>query len=586
METIKKINKYLVEHYPLIWNTRLVWMLVFALILHLSFFTAGFFAINTQEDVEAHYNLSDFYYDTPAVLIGSLLSVVSLLIWIIYYLKNNAFKNFYPLKKGTLFLQFCIVLLIFFTNITHYFSYRAGVTTKIKALYDWNEIDSDIKGFNNAAIFFLRDLRNYEIEAKRYPEPFPLEHEKTRKYLGITIDTTRAYFSYDGSYYQFFKVDTALVNSDIRNNIYPIEGTDDIDEEHNYRSTQPFKYRIVYDISAQKKLVVPNLYNFSDEFISYGQDAVANQNRLKSYQNLLDKKDENLLRASLYGFLNLAKKYDIKHNLNVEDWLHLINLKNDYQYIASIRDRKPQKYEAEKLIYNYYRLKTRIDTIPIPKFHNEKEQLYYSRFEKTSDGKNILRERQYEEYFKAVPFCDFGRLDFFFKNVYYTYHPKFDISSLYGFIVLSIFLALIIYVFKTTDIKNILLSIVTAAVILILGILLVYTVEKYLELSKASGIFIVLLVNIVLVLSSILGFTLKWNKSIVAILFSLAQFAVPLIILFSNLYYREILGYRERENDPFIQWFNAYGFWLVTMVWIFSIFLYSNAIRKWRAWTE
>ncbi|WP_442266563.1 hypothetical protein ACSIGC_02370 [Tenacibaculum sp. ZS6-P6] len=586
MKTIKKINKYLVEHYPLIWNTKLVWMLAFAIIVHLTFFIAGFLSVNTQSDVSSHYNLEEFYYGSPAFLIGVLTSIISLLIWIIFYLKNNAFKNFYPLKKGTLFIQFCILFLIFFTNITHYYSYKKGVTSKIKTLYNWNEIDTDIKKFNNAAIFFLKNRTNYEIEEKDYPDPFPLEVVSTKRedYLGITIDTTRAFIKHNDEYYQFFKINHELIAEDVKNNVFADEGI--YDEDSYVENSQPFKYRIVYDISSYKELITPNLYNFSREFISYGQDSTDRKDRLIYYQKLLDKKDENVLRNKLDEFYNLAKQYNVKHNIKKEDWLYLLNFKNDYQYIINIKDRKALNYDLDKLKLNYYRTKKRIDTVLIPNTSHKKDQIYYSQFPKTSDGKSILIEKEYYEYFGYVPYCDFSGLNTFFKNVYYTFHPTFDSVSLYVFIVLSIVFSLLIFLFKTTDIRNMLLSVVAAGVVLIFGILLIFIADRYLGFNSKIGILIALILNILIVIFSVLALLNKWRKGLVSILFSLAQFAIPLIILLAVLYYKELLGYPYRNNDPFLIWYDQYGFWFTISVWIFGIFFYSKSIRNWRAWTE
>ncbi|WP_299836224.1 hypothetical protein [uncultured Tenacibaculum sp.] len=586
MKTIKKINKYLVEHYPLIWNTRLVWMLALAVILHLGFFIAGFLSINSQENVAAHYTLSGFYYDSPALLIGSLISIVSLLLWIIYYLKNNAFKSLYPFKKGKLFLQFCITFVILFTNITHYYSYKKGVVTKIKKLYDWNEIDTDIKKFNNAAIFFLKNRTNYDIEEKQYPHPFPLESVSTdsKRFLGVRIDTTKPYLKYNDKYYQFYKLDKDLIAKDIENNAHAF---DDVYNKKEYAvDRNPFRYRNVYDVTPFKNLFVPNLYNYSQEFIDYGQTNTDSKKRVKDYYNLLSKKDSNSIENELKKFFVLAEKYNVKHNLNIKDWLYLINLENDYKYIINIKDRKPDEYQEEKFRYSYFKLKTRIDTIAIPINISKKEQLYYDRFQKTEDRKSILKETEYEEYFKEVPYCDFGNLKTFFKNVHSSYNTKFDVDSLYVFIVMSILVALLLFTFKTTSIRNILLSAVAACVVMIFGILIIYILDKYLRVDKTIGILAALLINISLVVLSIIGLLRKWKKGFVSILFTLAQFAIPLIVLFSILYYKQILSYPQRNKDPYVLWFDEYGFWFTIVVWILGIFLYSKSIRNWRAWTE
>ncbi|MGZ8537004.1 MAG: hypothetical protein ACXWV9_02020, partial [Flavisolibacter sp.] len=46
---IKRINQHLLTHYPLIWNTRIIWVLSANFILHLLFFLAGFASINSLD---------------------------------------------------------------------------------------------------------------------------------------------------------------------------------------------------------------------------------------------------------------------------------------------------------------------------------------------------------------------------------------------------------------------------------------------------------------------------------------------------------------------------------------------------------
>ncbi|WP_075342368.1 hypothetical protein [Tenacibaculum agarivorans] len=597
MKTIKKINKYLIEHYPLIWNTRLVWMLAFALVLHLGFFIAGFVSIKNHKDISVHYSLEQFYYDTPAVFVGTLISIISLLIWLIFYLQNNAFKNFYKLRSGSLFLQFCILFIIFFSNVTHYFSYTSGITTKIKSLYTWENIDADIKKFNNAALFLLENKSNYTIKNKEYPDPFPLEMESTssERFLPRKIDTSKSYFRYEGKYYQFYKINHELIQQDIKQERLEsivTEVPEEMEEEayeEGYYDITDFKYRIVYDVSNFKKLTRPNLRNFSKELYNYGQDSVDTQNRLKYYKTLLDKKDTDLLKNELESFLSLAKKYTLKNNLNTRDWLHLINVGNDYEFITDIKSREVVRdYKKEEFKQDYFRWKTTIDTVSLANKTHPKDKIFFSKFPRTSDGKFALVKRQKKEFFSEIPFLQLGNLDYFFKNVYTTFHPSFNYAALYFLISVSLVLAILIFLFKTTGIKNILLSAVAAGVILILLLLLIFISERYFKFatSKEIGLLISIITGATVILLSIVSLVRKWKKIITSILFSLALFTIPLTTTLTIFFYRNSLRHLERNSNSFLIWFEDYGFWFITSVAIISVFIYAKQIRNWKSWPQ
>ena len=51
---MKKIEQYLLERYPSLWNTKIVWLLGIAFCAHLFFFLFGFFSVN-EEDFSTKY---------------------------------------------------------------------------------------------------------------------------------------------------------------------------------------------------------------------------------------------------------------------------------------------------------------------------------------------------------------------------------------------------------------------------------------------------------------------------------------------------------------------------------------------------
>lgn len=611
MNFIKKINKYLLEHYPLIWNTRLVWMLGVSMLTHILFFLIGYFAVSNQQDIQSEYRLNEFYFDSPVVFFNILLSIIILLIWIIYYLQNNAFKNLYSLKKGTLFGQLCIILVIIFININQYYSFNKGLKLKIRNLYTWEEIDTDIKEFNKTAIFLIQNKNNYEINQKAYPKPFPLRHESgSSKDLGRLIDTTKANFYYQGNYYQFYNTDYELLAKDS-------EGTVAIATKYNPKSdlynnsANDFKYRLVEDVSFYQEDVTPCLLNYSGTLYSYGQDTLTENNRLKYYENLFKRADENEIKSNLESFFNLAQKYQIEHNLNIAEWYALLDehnyvydtnliektasnfiyetqkiekVRKNYSITQFILTSKPDKWDAKKYFY------TKNITVD-NRLIDEKRRGLYDKYQK--EPSKIITSKTYSKYKEVslsnIPYCNFGNLDHFFKNTHSAYQPDKNKEFIYFYIIMTLCFGLLLFLFKVTDIKTLLLSFVAAAVVSIITGLIISYLSR--DLKNFFGIreiesLIGAAIGLSIITASIVAFRLKWRKLITAILFSLSIFAIPVICLFLFIMYESSLDYSERSENILLKWMKEYSFWLVTIIWIVSISFYSIAIRKWKGLPE
>lgn len=342
MNVINKTNKYLLENYPLIWNTRLVWMISVNILVHLLFFSIGFSSANNLEDLKNNYSLNSFFFVSSAIYYNFLISIFVVLVWFIFYLRNNAFKNTYCLKKGMLFKQFCIIFFIFFISTTQYFSFKKGLITKIKTLYSWDEVNKDIKTFNKVALFLVQNQSDYEIDKKKYPKPFPLNVAFTdSNKLNENVDITKPFLEYKGSKFQFYEIDEELWDKNTENNNL-------LNEYNKY----DFKYRIVKDVSEFKALLHPSLYNYSKTKFTTGQDSIESKKLLNYYQDILEKADEFSIKEELKKGIYLAQKYQIKHNLNIPEWYQLINNQPNYLLKELINVNDPNLKDVNGFYYN------------------------------------------------------------------------------------------------------------------------------------------------------------------------------------------------------------------------------------------
>ncbi|TMM31495.1 hypothetical protein FDT66_05910 [Polaribacter aestuariivivens] len=549
MNFINKINKYLLENYPLIWNTRLAWMLVANIFIHLLFFIIGYSSANTIGDLKEFRSLESFFFETSAVYYNFLISIFILLIWIIYYLRNNAFKSLYAFKKWMLFKQFCIIFIILFISGTQYFSFKKGLRTKIKSLYSWQEVNNDIKTFNNISLFFIQNQRDYEIDKKAYPKPFPLKVANNFNKSTDNIDETKPYIEFNNSKFQFYEINEKLWQEDLKQN-----------EFLNIYAKNSFKYRIVKDVSEFKIFLNPSLYNYAATKFTIGQDSTDYKKQLIYFKNILDSQNDFQIKEDLKKGISLANKYELNHNLTVDNWFQLLNNRPNYLLKELINTSNP-------IIDNYN------------EFDNNN-----SRF---SD----------EIPYSKTLYLNFSNLDNLFSNIYFSYHPTFN-NLIFNFLLtLALFLSILLFIFKTTDIKTILLSVVASLVVLVVIVWLMSSSKSFLEgenIRNYREFLIMMFISFTIIILSIISYTKHWKKLFIQIIWTLGIFAFPLFFLFSGFAYSKYLDLSHKKIYPkdydyvsgFEKWFNAFGFSTVILIWLITVCIYSIYIRKLKARPE
>jgi len=113
-----KLQNHLLLRHPLLWNIKIVPMLAITLIIHVLFFLTGYAkgSINFKQK-GWQYNLDN---DSPTIVFFSiLLSVVVLILWLVYYFRNNAYKSFYPKSNASLYKEWLLILAICILNCSY-----------------------------------------------------------------------------------------------------------------------------------------------------------------------------------------------------------------------------------------------------------------------------------------------------------------------------------------------------------------------------------------------------------------------------------------------------------------------------------
>jgi hypothetical protein len=549
MNFITTLNKKLLENYPLLWNTKIIWMVLVNLIIHFVFFLIGYLTVNNLADIKSRYNLESFYFNDSALYYNLLISIIILLVWVIFYLRNNAFKSNYSFNKNMLFKQFCCILFIVFISISQFFSFKAGLTLKIRSLYDWEEVKKDINKFNKLALFLVQNEDDYDIKNKEYPKPFPLKIAISNENID-NVDTSKTYLKKDSLKYQFYHFNESLWNEDVKQN----------PSLKYFDNKSDFKYRIVKDVSAFKAFLEPSLFNFSKTTFEVSSDFSESDILIKFYEEILTKNDKYEIRTLLENGIVLADKYEIKHNLTVEKWFPIVY--NPLNFILT-------------------------ETISTS---NPKETTHYSDY-------NYNRKINYIVPFSKELFFDFGKLDDFFKNVYFSYHKKFDYDLFCFLIGLALFFSIVLFVFKTTTLKSVLFTVVAFLILLTLFTWIMssslFTNHETFFYKYKDNILVVFIALVVFSIS-IISYLKRWPRIIIHISWILNLFSVPMIALFMILGYAEYYREKYSENVGFNSveykvsypeevWIFKYSFWVYIFVTVISIFIYSRYIRKLKA---
>ncbi|MEM5564443.1 hypothetical protein WNY78_04990 [Psychroserpens sp. AS72] len=593
---IFKTNQYLLERYPTIWNTKLVWMLSIAILLHIVFFVFGLFTLANPKMLQER-NVQSIFFENGSIFLSIVISILLLVAWVIYMFKNNAFKNFYPSTRLKLFGQFISYIIIIFSCTTFYISYQYGMKTQIIATYPDEQVNKEIEIANDAALFLSEDIADYTLNKRRFPKPFyELYCEDNSKF----IDYDKSYLSFEEDDYQYYSLRTIETPIDEPFNNTIIEGSSDSYQNTGYVfnkttdsiRTYYFKDSVV-NVQGLVKTAFPSYYNMSSTFFVSRNDTLNDdddykydysyndynyndyldydynyktsfslRDRLRNKRNyeLLERNDKQEIKQLLEDFLKFSNYYKIDHSLTTVGWLNLVYHPNNFEVKNFIRDEAKSEYDYPEVIA-VDRTKT--------------EEFYY----------NHLTDYHYEN----------SALRNVFENIE-SIKASDPLESIHVFMWIAFFFAAIIFVFRVTGLKQLLFSIITVGV-LTLTISLVAALIFYLAGNgDAAEYFMVYLILVIatLILLIPIVFYKRIKKLVVAICLNISIVAFPLYILLilviinmhqldaCNKYYRDINYHCNTIFDLF-----EFGWsWILFFCGIIFIFFYTKIIKNWKSLPE
>lgn len=156
---MKRLNQYLLAHYPLLWNTRVVWVLSANVILHLLFFLGGLASINVKT-LAGYYSVGRVGGETMYTF-SVLCALLVVIVWCVFYLRNNAFKSFYRLPEFYLAEEFAIIFLILITTISYSQSFEWGVKMRVRSITGEKEFVYEMTEVNKGIVYVPTEKARY-----------------------------------------------------------------------------------------------------------------------------------------------------------------------------------------------------------------------------------------------------------------------------------------------------------------------------------------------------------------------------------------------------------------------------------------
>ena len=575
---IHKINRYLIERYPNIWNTKLVWVITISLAIHLLFFLLGLIGLSNPESLHS-YRAKDVFFNSGVVFFNVILSVLIVVVWLINLFKNNAFKAFYPTKKLDLFKQFCCYFIAIFFCSSFFLSYQFGVKTYIISVYPDQEMLSKIKTANQTAVFLSHNIKDYTINNKRFPDFYFNNFCESNSGL---IDYKTDHYSIFEFDYQFYNVKAIdytkklLRGSDVEGYLYR--------KEKDSLTTTYFYKDSVIDAKPYIKTLLPSYYNYSEtfylnsdldefEYNQYSKKMVYRGNhqdyrnytqerylRSKNNTNLLDRNNPQEIKNLLAEFLQIANSFKIEHNLNTNVWFDLVYHPSNFEIKHFIYNTKPSKYR-----YNSNKERTASET-----YRKDHDTSYYINSDELKTA---------------------------FNNIDSIKNDSGIFDGFHVFLWLAFSLALLVFIFRVTGLKTLLFSIVSAGVITMLVTLILFIIFYFVEVSGSDEEYVVAYLGLIvgaLILIVPWFYYKSFRKMIVGICLNISIVGfLPFILLIIGIismhqddYYRDVHFKDFKEYQTLIELFGVYWSYIFIVLGFIFIYFYSATIKKWKALPE
>lgn len=305
MNKLNKIHNHLRLNYPILWNLKIVYALIGALIFNLLFFFIGYSSRSLFYDY--YYNS---YSDLAVIYFFSgIASVLSFILWMVFYSRNNAIKRFYSLTSKQLYVELLLTFVIITSFVVYPYSLQQGTLAK---------------------------ERSYLSEKEA------MEGAEILSMVGVLIPTDRYQYEARG--------DNRRVNSMKQ----PVDNSGSLIE------IDTLSENIATRVERNKNEWDCSLLNYhSDEFYS-----IDVKTGYAETLDMLKANDSLAVKSLMVQFLNLEKKHGLVSNVSLDTWFNLIYNYPDFPVTKkNLISTSGSRYNNGGYYLNFSSLKNSYETI-------------------------------------------------------------------------------------------------------------------------------------------------------------------------------------------------------------------------------
>ncbi|MFK7776191.1 MAG: hypothetical protein AB8F94_28980 [Saprospiraceae bacterium] len=601
MKQVNRINQFLLKNYPLIWNTKLVWLMLAGLFFHVMFFGLGFLNLNDPSSLQ-DYKVVDNFFTNGGAMLNMLISTILIVGWLFLMFKNNGFKSFYPTSRSQLFKQFVLYFIIIVFNISYFYSFFYGMKAFVNLNHPSLLVEKDIEAANHAAPFFSHHLDRYEINNKRYPLYLSDLFCETNDEL---INFNKPHFSFLEEDYQFYTLYEVEKNRNeiSKNNFTPVftQRINDSIFLYHLKDT-------VIDVSKDIPTAIPSYHNYSDVFFSTGKlyeydfyteyprsidsrkDSIK-QKLVLAHHALLAKNNPSEIKNVLSNLLTVANKYKIKTDLKTEDWFSLIHT-DSFEIKNLIRTSPPPPPHLNRNNNNQYQ-----------NWDSNTKRRNSDAYDENGNRIKTIRD-EYIANLQTDFYLESDELRRVFSNINEVKRTNPFEDTIHFFMWFPFFLSSLIFAFRISGLRSIIFSAITVGVLCVLLALVIYVYEffvpdhtGFIKIENFMAVFTWVIGTAIL--SIPLFYLKKTNKMISSIainisftFFALYIFLILVIISIVQDYYCDLnylsssYSLRKEHCNNILKDIGIYWSYILFVVAFVFLFFFSSIIRKWRALPE
>lgn len=616
MSLFKKLDTFLLEKFPLLWHTKLLYACLVSALISLLYYFWGY--AFTGEYTINRFSSDDYFYKSNALLCLIIINTIFVIAWTLSFFRKSAVKNLYPLQRFYFTRLFCSFLIIFWSLTWPATSFNHGVHAKIRKLAPLEELEAHIETINFADAFLFENDYSYGVYNRvHHPnvEQINYDYNESQWNNMYTILCTDSILRRDPANAKGVPI---LTNSKGR----PVEiGITTYDPGRHPENNDTVEGKLVqfivtrtvktpapcaeddvshYVVGAKKlEQLCPNglydLRNFSRQEIS------PNYFNYPVYQNILheyasgrnnyriyydeyeeDRKSSAKANRSFNAFLSKSSGEDLIQLLGKYEQLltrHGIAHAFDQQAIVAYVLKRQHRMTFKPLVAKSY-----IDS----QLANE-NLMRYGNLEKYEQVR-----RESEEYMQPLYFVETGQLDHLFSNSYDAHNP----ATNWVFIIVSMYFALgcafVFFLFAIGNPVNLIIAASAGGILVILNVLFFllflqyrgsdFNVYQNMELRVHSQL---LIFSAILYSLLYLFYSMRnGSKRVLLITFNLCFMLTPLLPFFAMLFLESLLRttysdactgltfrhtlFRYWAEDPMVIWFSAFG----------AILLFTHFIKR------